>query len=104
MATHTKALLRKWARYGKCGTCLVLAGDPCRRKIPMKWHYRGNDTILGNPHRGRPKSRERCNDSGGRQLRIGSTFACCLVPGHEGETHRNWHGEEWPIQTSEVEA
>ena len=104
MATHTKVLLRKWARYDKCDGCGVFAGDPCRRKIPAKWNYRGNAEILGNPHRGRPKSNERCGDTGGRELRIGSTFACFLVPDHGGETHRDWHGIEWPTQTSEVAA
>ena len=94
MASHTKALLRKWARYGTCGTCGVLAGDPCRRVIPPTWRYRDHATVLNNPHRGRPKSKERCGDTGSRQLRANSTFACCLVPDHGGE---------WPTQTSTLE-
>lgn len=102
MATHTKVLLRKWARYGPCADCGVSAGEACRRKIPVKWNYRGNDVILGNPHRGRPKSKERCGDTGDRMLRENSTFACHLVPDHDGVDHRNWHGQTWPTQTSEV--
>ena len=105
MASHTRALMRKWSRYGECGTCAALPGDPCRRKIPINWNYRGNDTILVNPHKGRPKSAERCNDDGGMQLRTHSTFACCLVPDHGGEVHRNWYGKEWPVkQETEVMA
>lgn len=104
MASHTLALLRKWSRYGGCTSCNALAGDPCRRKIPPTWRYRENDTILTNPHRGRPRSDKRCLHDGGMQLRIGSTFACCLVPDHGGENHRNWHGKEWPVETSEAAA
>lgn len=102
MASHTKALLRKWARYEGCTACNAVPGEPCRRKIPMTWRYRDNDTILTNAHRGRARNKARCNDSGGRALRIGSTFACCLVPDHGGEFHRNWHGQEWPVRTSEA--
>jgi hypothetical protein len=103
MATHTRILQRKWARYEACAVCEVLPGDPCRRKIPQRWHYRGNAHVLINAHKGRPKSHHRCGHTGGNTLRTNSTFACHLVPNHGGEVHRNWHGIEWPNQEAEAE-
>lgn len=96
MATHTRALMRKWARYGACDDCAAAPGDPCLRKIPphQRQHY-GRAEILMNAHKGRSRSEKRCGDTDGHGLRIGSTFACFLVPDHGDTPHRDWHGRTW---------
>lgn len=53
MATHTRTLMRKWARYGGCDDCAAAPGDPCLRKIPPHWrHHYGHSPILQHPHKG----------------------------------------------------
>lgn len=100
MATSTAILLRRWARYGPCPDpgCLADAGDPCTRKIPASFKiYRSGPEILTQPHAIRRPNRNRCaNDDRGKAI-IGDSFACILVPGHDGAAHRDWHGHTWPV-------
>lgn len=98
MASHTLALFRKWARYGPCADCEADPGRPCTRKTPATWRFRADPQYLTNPHRGRPRSTDKCGDTGNRGLRSNSTFACHLVPDHGGEFHVNWYAQVWRVR------
>lgn len=99
MASSTLILLRKWARYGPCADCHATPGDPCIRKIPVRFKvYRTGPDVLTKAHRGRPRSRSRCGNDDRNKTRIGDSFACHLVPDHGGEAHRDWHGHTWEVQ------